>query len=129
MSVHRGINPDAEAMLMVLSQSTGANDIAPISHFPSIDVNNRDNSGSAGFDHNTPCLVELIGENVLVIRKRDDELDHELTTPGHYSAFGAPVGVFPVDPVVLLVNADYVGGFLAFAIGAYDYAVEIFDDA
>jgi len=129
MSIYRGINPDAKAMLMVLSQSTGTNDIAPISRLASIDIDDGNDTSSASFDHNPACLVEFVGEDVLVIRERDDELHHQFATSGHYGAFGAPIGMFPVDPVVLLVNADDVGSFLAFAVGAYDYAVEVFDDA
>ena len=116
MTINRRINANAEAMLVILSQSARTDDISPVGGLALIDVDDRYNTGGAGFDDDTAGLVELVGENVLIIRKSNDELDHKLAATSHDCPAGAPIGVLPVDAVVLLVNADDIWRFLAFAV-------------
>jgi hypothetical protein len=129
MAVDGWVDPQAEAMLMVLREHAGTDDVAPVGCLACVDVNNGDNTSSARFHNDAACLVEFEGEHVFVVGKRDDELNDEFAAASHNSAPGSPVRVLPVDPVVLFVDADDVWCLLASAVRADDHAVEIFDHA
>lgn len=112
---------------MVLRQGSGTDNVAPVCGLAWIDVDDRDDTGGTGFDADTTSLIELECENVFVVGKRDDKLDNELATTGDNSPTSPPISMFPVDAVVLLVNADDIWRLLAGAVGINDYAIEVFD--
>jgi hypothetical protein len=70
-------------------------------------------------------LVKLVVEDVLIICKGDDELDDQLATTSYHGPTCAPVGVFPVDAVILLVKTDNVLCILGGTIGVDENTVEV----
>jgi hypothetical protein len=70
-------------------------------------------------------LVELVVKDVLVVGEGDDELDNELTAACHDGAASSPVGVFPADSVVLLVETDDVLAFLRSAVCVCEDTVKV----
>jgi putative cell wall-binding protein len=70
-------------------------------------------------------LVELVVEDVLIVCKGDDELNDQLATTSYHGATCAPVGVFPVDAVILLVKTDNVLCILGGTIGVDENTVEV----
>jgi hypothetical protein len=70
-------------------------------------------------------LVELVVKDVLIVGKCDDELDDQFATTSYHGAACAPVGVFPVDAVVLLVKTDDVLCVLGSAIGIDENTIKI----
>jgi hypothetical protein len=112
-------------MLMILCEGSRADDVSPGGGLAGVDVDDGDDAGGAGFDDDASCLVELVVEDVLVVGEGDDELDDELAAAGHHCAAGSPVGVFPVDAVVLLVETDGVLGFLGGAVCVCEDTVEV----
>jgi len=147
--INRGIYAQAESVLMILRQRTRTNHIPPIGRFSRVDVHDGDDAGGAGFDADPARLVEFEGEDVFVVCEGDDVLDHELAAAGYYRAAGAPadrkttrladvldkvglyapVGVFPVNTVILLVNTNNIRRLLRRAIRTHDDAVEVLDHA
>lgn len=110
------VDAHAEEVLVVLRQDAGPDDIAVVALLAWIDVDNTDDAGGARFDRDPACLVELVGEDVLVVGERDDELHNQLAAADHDGALRAPVGVLPANAVVLLVEADHVGHGFGLAI-------------
>ena len=127
--IYGGIDAHAEAVLMVLRQRAGRHDIPPIRGFALVDIHHAHDPRRARLDYHPARLVELVREHVLVVRERDDELHDQFPSARHDRAARAPVRVLPVDPVVLLVDADDVGRFLAFPVRAHDHAVQVLDHA
>ena len=64
-------------------------------------------------------------EHILVVCKSDDELDHKLTTPTDHRATSSPIGMLPIDAVVLLMNTDDVGCASCLTVCANDNTIEI----
>ena len=129
MSINRWIYPDAEAVLMILGKSTRTDDVAPVRSFALVDIDNRHDAGSSGLDVDSACLVEFVGEDVLVVCQSDDELHYELTATSNHCSTGSPVSVLPVDAIILFMNANDVGCCLTLAVWADNNTVEILDNA
>lgn len=127
MTVDRRVDAHAENMLMVLSEGAGADDVSPGRCLAGIHVYDGDNACCAGFHDDAGCLVELVVEDVLVVSEGDDELDDEFAAAGHDCATGSPVGVFPADAVVLLVQTDDVLGLLRRTICVCEDTVEVLE--
>ncbi|KAF4506524.1 hypothetical protein G6O67_006601 [Ophiocordyceps sinensis] len=125
MAVDGGIDADAEQVLVVLRQGARADDVAPGRRLAGVDVDDGHDARCPGLDGDAGRLVELEGEDVLVVGERDDELQDELAAARHDSSSGAPVVVLPVDAVVLLVQADDLAGHLGRAIGLGQDAVKV----
>lgn len=115
-------------MLMVLCQSTRTNHITPVSGLALVDIDYGHDAGSSSFDHNAARLIELKGKDVLVVGKGDDELNDKFAATCQNCSARAPIGMLPVDAVVLFVNADDVGSYLSVTVSPYDHAVKILDD-
>jgi hypothetical protein len=90
-------------VLVVLGQGTRADHIAPGGGLALIDIDNGYDAGSTCLDVDTGGLVELECKDVLVVGKRDDELDDQLAATGDDRSARSPVSVLPVDAVVLFV--------------------------
>lgn len=60
MAVDGGVNAHTEDVLVILGKDTGADDVAPRCGLPLIDVDSRDDAGSAGLDSDSSSLVEDI---------------------------------------------------------------------
>jgi hypothetical protein len=112
-------------MLMVLRQCPGTNNISPVTCLTRIDVNHRDDTCCSGLDDNAGCLVELVIENILIVGKSNDKLDDKLATSCYNGTASAPVGMFPVDAVILFVKTDDVLCVLGTSIGVDENTVEI----
>ena len=77
VSTDGGINPDAEQMLMVLRQRSGAHDGSVGASLVFVDGDDGDNARGAGFDGDVAGEIELVGEDVVVVCEGDYELDDE----------------------------------------------------
>lgn len=128
VSVNGWINAETEGVLVVLCQRTWTDNVAPVGSLARIDVNNRNNAGSTSFYANAAGLVELECKDVFVIGQGDDELDDQLSSTGDDGTASTPIGVFPVDAIVLLVDTDDIRCLLAFAIRSDYNTIEVFDD-
>lgn len=124
-AVNGRIHAHAENMLMVLCQRARADDISPVTGLSRVDVHDRYNTRCSGLDSDSRSLVELVVEDVLIVCKCDDELDNQFATAGHHGTTCAPVGVFPVDAVVLLVKTNDVLCVLGCTIGVDENTVEV----
>lgn len=124
-AVDRWIHAHAENMLMVLCQRARTDDISPVTGLSGVDVDDRYNTRCSGFNSDACSLVELVVEDVLIVRKCDDELDNQFATTSYHSAACAPVGVFPVNTVVLFVKTDDVFCVLGGTIGVDENTVEV----
>lgn len=125
LAIDRGVDAHAEDVLMILSEGTWADNVAPWARLAGVNVHNRDDACRAGFDGDAGCLVEFVVEDVLVVGQRDDELDHKLASAGHNGAAGPPVRVLPVDTGILLVEADDVLRFVGGAVSPSEDTVEV----
>ena len=67
------------------------------------------------------------GSGLSNTNQRDNVLHDQFAFASHDCSPSSPVGMLPVDAIVLFVDADDIWCFLALAIGAYNNAVEIFD--
>ena len=114
---------------MVLCKSTRADDVAPVCGLAFVDVHDGYNASSTSLNNDAASLVELESEDVFVVGESDDELNDKFTATRDDCPAGPPVRVLPVDAVVLFMNTDNVWCFLTLAIGTYDHAVEVLDDA
>lgn len=129
MAIDRWVNANTKAMLMILCKSTWTNNVAPICSLARVDVDNRYDTSSSSFDDNATSLIELEGEDVLVVCKSDDELDDELSSTSNDRTASAPVRMLPVDSIVLLMDTNDVGCLSAFAIWLDDHTTQVFDYA
>ena len=77
VSIDGGINPDAEQMLMILRQRSGAHDGIVGASLAFVDGDDGDNACGAGFNGDVAGEVELVGENIVVVCEGDYELDDE----------------------------------------------------
>ena len=77
VSIDGGINPDAEQMLMILRQRSGAHDGTVGVSLAFVDGDDGDNACGAGFDGDVAREVEPVGEDVVVVCEGDYELDDE----------------------------------------------------
>jgi hypothetical protein len=64
-------------------------------------------------------------KNILVICKSDDELNDKFTVTYNDSAAGPPVGMFPANTVVLLVDTHNVGMDFCLTFRVKNDAVQI----
>lgn len=113
LAVNGGIHADAEDVLMVLGQGAGADHVAPGCRLAFVDVDDGHDTGGSGLNLDTGRLVELVGKDVFIVGQSDDELNNELAASSHDGPAGSPVGVLPVDAVILLVQADDLLGHLS----------------
>ncbi len=91
LSVNGGIRSNGEDVLVVLREDTWRNDVSVLACFSLINRNHGYNTSGSGLNNNASRLVELVSEDVLVISKRDDELDDKLAHASHDSAASSPV--------------------------------------
>lgn len=104
---HR-VYTEGEDVLMVGCEDTGVNDCSPWDGKTFVNWLGREDTSGADLVHNFSGLVELEGENILVICNGDYGLKNKLSVANDCCAASSVVGVFPSDTVILLVNADYV---------------------
>jgi len=127
MSVDGRIDAHAENVLVILGQHPATNDVAVLAGLAWIDIDDIENTRCTRLDGDGAGLVKLIGEDVLVISKCDDELHHELATARNDSPAGAPIAVLPADTIVLLVQTDSVRQFRCATVGLCEQGVEVLD--
>lgn len=72
-------------------------------------------------------LIKLVVEHILIVRKCNDELDDQFSSPSDDGTAGPPVGVLPADAIVLLMDTDNVRSEFTTSVWPSDDAVEIFD--
>lgn len=116
-------------MLMVLCKRARADDITPVCCLAFVDVDNGHDTSGAGLNHDSARLIELEGKDIFVICKRDDELHDKFASAGDDCSSSPPVGVLPIDAVVLFVDTDYVWCLLSRAISSDNNTVKILDHA
>lgn len=129
MTIDGRVDARAEDVLVVLGERTRVDDVAVVALLAWVDVDDADDAGGARLDDDAAGLVELVGEDVLVVGQGNDELHDQLAVAGHNGAARSPVGVLPADAVVLLVQTDDVGMRRGFAVTADDDGIEILDHA
>ena len=88
-----------------------------------------EDAGRADFVDDFARLVEHEGQDVLVVRDRDDGLQDELAVADDRCAVRAVVGVLPADAGVLLVDADAVFERDRLALVVGDDGAEVVDAA
>ena len=113
---------------MVLGQDTSTDHISVIARLARVDVDHVQNTRGTRLDRDTTRLVELVGEDVLIVGEGDDELHDELPMASHDSAASPPVGMLPANAVVLFVQADGVGQLLGLAVCTGDDGIEVLND-
>lgn len=129
MAVNGRVDAKAEHVLMVLGKGARTDDVAPVGRDGTcIDVDDRDDASGTSLDLDAGGLIELEGKDVLVVRECDDKLDDQLAAASGNGTAGAPVGVFPADAVVLLVQADDIMGGNTRAVGFGQNAIKILRD-
>lgn len=114
-------------MLVILGHCSWRDNVSVIRGLSGIDVDDTDNSGCSGFDHDTPGLIEFVGEDVLVVGESDNKLNNEFAVSSDNSTTSSPVGMLPSDTIVLLVEADNIRAHLDSSIGFGVCGVEILD--
>lgn len=72
-------------------------------------------------------MVELEVEYVFVVGKGDDELDNQFSATSNDSSTGSPVGMLPVDAVILLVKTDDILGDLGFTLVINKYTIKVLE--
>ena len=109
MAIDGWIDAESEDVLMVLGQHARTDYVAVIAGLASIDVDRADNTSGTCLNVDATRLIELVGENVLVVGQCDDELHYQLAAACDYRPSSSPVGVFPADAVVLLMKEITLG--------------------
>lgn len=92
---------------------------------PCVNRHDTHNAGRSCLYHDPTGLVKFVCKDVFIVGKRDDELDDELTVAGYNSSACAPVGMFPPDPIILLVEADYIWRDRCCAVISNVYRVKV----
>lgn len=64
-------------------------------------------------------------ENVFIVGQSDDELNNKFTPASDNCATISPVGMFPVDPRILLMKAYHVGSLPSSATVINQDAIEV----
>lgn len=93
---------------MVLSQCSTRHHISPRARLSRINIDHTNDTSCPCLNHNTTCLIKLVGKDVLVIGESDDELHYQLSKSSHDSSFGTVIRVFPADPTILFMQTDYI---------------------
>jgi hypothetical protein len=75
--------------------------------------------------HQKGCDSGAYIENVLIICESDHELHDQFTTTSSNSTTSSPVGVLPIDSIILFVETDDVFRRLAVAFGIRYDTIEI----
>lgn len=127
LSVYGWIDPQAEDMLVVLCEGARVNHFPPASTCARIDIDNGHNSRGPDLCSNAGGLIEFKVENVLVVCKRDDELDDKLAAARDNGTIGLPIRVFPAYTVVLFVKTYHILRLVGGATGINEYAVEVLE--
>lgn len=126
-AVDSRVDSHTEHMLMVLRQRSWVNDIAPRRSFALVNVDDRNNTGCAGLHHDSSSLVELEVEDVFVVGKGDDELDNQFSAASNDSSTGSPVGMLPVDAIILLMKTDDILGDLGLTLVINKYTIKVLE--
>lgn len=124
-AVDSRVDSHTEHMLMVLRQRSWVNDIAPRRSFALVNVDDRNNTSCAGLHHDSSSLVELEVEDVFVVGKGDDELDNQFSAASNDSSTGSPVGMLPIDAIILLMKTDNILGDLGLTLVINKYTIKV----
>ena len=112
VAVDGRVEAQTKNVLVVLGDGARVDNVAPGRRLAGVHIDDGDDAGGASLERDAGGLVEDKGKDVLVVGEGENVLDDELAAAGDDGAAGAPVGVLPVDAVVLLVQADDVFGGL-----------------
>lgn len=110
-AVEHRVHTERKDVLVMGGEYTGVHDCTPWDGETFIDRLGGEDTGGADLVHKFSGLVELEGENVLVVCDGENGLENELSVADDGCTAGSVVGVFPSDAVVLFVNTDYVWHF------------------
>lgn len=111
MTVEHRVHAERKDVLMVGGEDTGMHDCAPWDGETFIDRLGGEDTSGADLVHKFSGLVELEGENVLIICDGKNGLEDELSVADDGCTACSVIGVFPSDTVVLFVNTDYIWHF------------------
>lgn len=123
------VNAESKDVLVVLSQHARVNHISIVGTFARVDVDARDDSRGAGFDIDTTALVEFVRKDVFVVCEGDDELHDQDAGTGNHCTVSPPVGVFPTNAFILLMQTNNIRVDFAFSFIIHNHSVKVFDDA
>lgn len=117
------VDAHGKDVLVVLGEDTRRNNVAVLGRLTLVNGDDADHAGGARLDGDAAGLVELEGEDVLVVGEGADELDDKLAHAGDDAAVGAEVGVLPQDAAVLLVQTHHRVELAGGAVGGGKVAV------
>lgn len=126
-SVDHGVDAEGKDVLVVGGEDAGMDDGSPWDGEPFVDGLRGEDAGGAHLIHDFSGLVELECEDVLVVCDGDDGLEDELSVADDGCATGSVVGVFPSDPVVLLVDTHDIWHLEDFSLVVVENGREVVD--
>jgi hypothetical protein len=72
-------------------------------------------------------LVKLKVEDVFVVGKGDDELDNQFSAASNDSSTGSPVGMLPIDAIILLMKTDDILSDLGLTLVINKYTIKVLE--
>lgn len=127
LPVDRRIDAQAEEVLVVRREHPGGDDGAVGDRASNVDGVRAEDARGAHLVRDLGGLVEVKGEDVLIVVDGDDGLEDQNPGPSDDGIVGAEVGVLPEDTIVLLMAAHGVGQLERVAGKGVVPCVEILD--